>query len=144
MERLPVSTTPYRNIWSLQRAVDRLFDEVFRASGAETQELPALDMYETDDAVVVKAAVPGFKPEQIQISVTGNMLTIKGESSEEKEEERRNYIHRERSTASFERVLMLPHDVAGEPTAEFENGVLTLTLPKPEEVKPKTVQIKAK
>lgn len=144
MNRLPVRY-PYNRIWPWQRTVDRLFDDAFyRVGELPAAEQPALDMFETEEAVVVKAALPGFAPEDIQISVTGNTLTIKGESLEEKEEQQRNYIHRERSVASFQRVVSLPHEVGAEATAEFENGVLTLTLPKPEEVKPKSIQITVK
>ncbi len=144
MDRLPVRSP----MWPLQHAVDRLFDDEFYRSnmGDLLSAWPALDMFETDDAVVVKAAVPGFQPDDIQVSITGNALTIKGNVSKEHEDEskERNYIFRERREASFSRTLALPHGVGPDATAEFENGVLTLTLPKPEEAKPKTVQIQAK
>jgi len=143
MNRLPVRS-PYGRLWSLQRAVDRLFDDAFYRAGETEEGRPALDMFETEDAVVVKAAVPGFGPDDIDVSITGNTLTIKGQLSAEQEKEEHNYIFRERHMASFSRALTLPHEVGAEATAQFENGVLTLTLPKPEEVKPKTVQVKVK
>lgn len=145
MERLPVRT-PFGSLWTLQRAVDRLFDDAFYrvGLGQTGEQRPALDLYETEDTVVVRAAVPGFAAEDIHVTLLGDTLTIKGEARSEREEENRNYIHRERRTASFQRSIALPHGVTGEAKAEFENGVLTLTLPKPEEVKPKTVQITAK
>jgi HSP20 family protein len=145
MNRLPVRS-PYGRLWSLQRAVDRLFDDAFyRAGAGEADEgQPALDMFETEDAVVVKAAVPGFSPDDIDVSITGNTLTIKGQVSAEEDKEEQNYIFRERHMASFSRMLTLPHEVGAKATAQFENGVLTLTLPKPEEVKPKTIQVKVK
>ncbi len=145
MNRLPVRS-PYGRLWSLQRAVDRLFDDaVYRASAGEAEEgQPALDMFEAESAVVVKAAVPGFTPDDIDVSITGNTLTIKGQVSAEEDKEEHNYIFRERHMASFSRMLTLPHEVGAEATAQFENGVLTLTLPKPEEVKPKTIQVKVK
>jgi HSP20 family protein len=93
---------------------------------------------------VVKAAVPGFSPDDIDVSITGNTLTIKGQVSAEEDKEEQNYIFRERHMASFSRMLTLPHEVGAKATAQFENGVLTLTLPKPEEVKPKTIQVKVK
>jgi len=104
MERLPVRT-PYSGLWTLQRAVDSLFDDAFYRVGLSEarEQQPALDMYETEDAVVVRAAVPGFAPENIQVTLIGNALTIKGEAQSESEEEKRSYIHRERRTASFQR-----------------------------------------
>ena len=108
-------------------------------------EIPAVDMYQTDDAVVVKSAIPGIKPEDIDISITGDTLTIKGETRVEEEVNEENYIRRERRYGSFCRSLALPLPVVTDKAeAEFENGVLTLTLPKAEEVKPKAIKIKAK
>ena len=144
MNRLPVRS-PYGRLWSLQRAVDRLFDDAANRVSAEAAEgQPALDMFETEDAVVVNAAVPGFGPDDINVSITGNTLTIKGQVTAEQNQEEHDYIFRERHLTSFSRMLTLPHEVGAEATAQFENGVLTLTLPKPEEVKPKTIQVKVK
>jgi len=104
-----------------------------------------VDIYETKDDVVVKASLPGVKPEDIEVSVVGDTLTIKGEVKEEKDIKEENYIRKERRYGSFCRSFTLPVSVdADKATAEFENGVLTLTLPKAEEVKPKTIAIKAK
>jgi len=132
---------------SLQKAMDRLFETslvrpvlptVFGAS-------PALDMYETDNEVVVKATVPGVKPEDIQVTVTGNTLTIKGEVKAEEDVKRRSYVYRERRYGEFVRSIGLPGGVeADKATAEFEHGVLTLKIPKAESAKPKTVQVQAK
>jgi len=130
--------------------MDRLFEESFvrpRAGwlaplGAETL---AVDMYETDNDVVVKTAVPGVKPEDIDVSITGDVLTIKGETKAEEKIEKANYIRQERRYGAFSRSITLPSTVvADKAAAEFENGVLTLTLPKAEEVKPKTITVKAK
>jgi HSP20 family protein len=102
-------------------------------------------MYETDDDVVVKTAVPGVKSEDIDVSITGDVLIIKGETKAEEKVEKANYVRQERRYGAFSRSLALPSTVvADKVTAEFENGVLTLTLPKAEEVKPKTIKIKAK
>jgi HSP20 family protein len=130
--------------------MDRLFEESFvRPGGGRLapagMEVPAVDMYQTDDAVVVKSAIPGIKPEDIDISITGDTLTIKGETQVEEEVNEENYIRRERRYGSFCRSLALPLPVVTDKAAaEFENGVLTLTLPKAEEVKPKAIKIKAK
>jgi HSP20 family protein len=141
---------PFRELVSLREAMDRLFEESFvRPGGGRLApagiEIPAVDMYQTDDAVVVKSAIPGIKPEDIDISITGDTLTIRGETRAEEEINEENYIRRERRYGSFCRSLALPLPVVTEKAeAEFENGVLTLTLPKAEEVKPKAIKIKAK
>jgi len=141
---------PFRELVSLREAMDRLFEESFvRPGGGRLapagMEVPAVDMYQTDDAVVVKSAIPGIKPEDIDISITGDTLTIKGETRAEEEVNEENYIRRERRYGSFCRSLALPLPVVTEKAeAEFENGVLTLTLPKAEEVKPKAIKIKAR
>jgi HSP20 family protein len=102
-------------------------------------------MYQTDDDVIVKAALPGFKPEEINLSVTGDVLTLRGESTGGSEVDQATYHLRERRNGAFSRNLRLPSAVvADKAKAEFENGVLTLTLPKAEEVKPKTITLKAK
>jgi HSP20 family protein len=130
--------------------MDRLFEESFvrprswlaPTDGAATL---ALDVHESADDVTVKASIPGVKPEDIDISVTGDTLTIKGETREEKEEKEGNYHLHERRYGAFQRSVSLPTLVkADKASAEFENGVLTLTLPKVEEVKPKSIKIKAK
>ena len=141
---------PFRDLISLREAMDRLFEESFvrpRAGwlaplGAESL---ALDVYETDQDVVVKSSVPGVKPEDIDITITGDTLTIKGETKAEEKVEKANYIRQERRYGSFSRSLTLPTTVVAEQAkAEFENGVLTLTLPKAEEVKPKTIKVETK
>lgn len=141
---------PFRDLVSLREAMDRLFEESFvrpqsdLLTPTEAGTL-AVDMYETEDAVVVKSAIPGIKPEDIDISLTGDTLTIKGETKFEEEVEEENYVRREMRYGSFVRTLSIPTSVVVDKAdAEFENGVLTLTLPKAEEVKPKAIQIKAK
>ncbi len=87
-------------------------------------------MYQTDDEVVVKAALPGFKAEDVQINVTGEVLTIKGEMKHEERPSDKAYHIREQRWGSFERSVMLPTGVtADKARAEFENGILTITLP---------------
>jgi len=141
---------PFRDLVSLRDAMDRLFEESFVRPQAgwlaprETESL-AVDMYETDEEVIVKSAIPGIDPEDLDVSVTGDTLTIKGETKSEEEVEEENYIYRERSYGSFSRSLAIPVSiVADEVEAEFEDGVLTLTLPKAEEVKPKAIKVQAK
>ncbi len=139
---------PFRELVSLREAMNRLFEESFvRPWGAFPRwaEGPAVDMYETDNAVVVKAAMPGVDPKDVEISVTGDTLTIRGEVKKEEQVKEENYLRRERYYGSFCRSFLLPtRVVADDAEAVFENGVLTLTLPKAEEVKPKTIKVKAK
>jgi HSP20 family protein len=103
----------------------------------------AVDVYQTDDHVVIKSAIPGVKPEDIDISLTGDILTIKGESKSEEEVKEEDFVRREMRYGSFARTVAVPVPVvADKAEAQFDNGVLTLTLPKAEETKPKTIKIK--
>jgi HSP20 family protein len=133
---------------SLRDAMDRLFEDSFvrpwsiRSDGVVG--LP-LDMYQTADDVVVKATLPGVKPEEVDISISGDTLTIKGEHKEEQEVKEQDYFHKERRYGAFSRSVALPVQVKSDKAeAIFENGILTLTLPKAEEVKPKQIKVKAK
>ena len=139
---------PVREMMTLREAMDRLFDDAFtrpvnlRDGGWSS---PAIDMYQTDDEVVVKAALPGFKADEVQINVTGEVLTLRGEMKHEEEKKDKAWHIREQRWSSFERSITLPTDVkADKAAADFENGILTVTLPKAEEVKPRTITVKAK
>lgn len=142
---------PFREMRMMREMMDRLFEETFaplaeRRGVAESWALlPRVDMYETDSEVVVKATVPGVKPEDLEITVTGNVLTIKGEVKEEEKDEGVNYIRQERVFGTFRRDLTLPVDVNVEKAeATFKDGILTLRLPKAEEAKPKRLTIRSK
>ena len=138
---------PAREMMTLREAMDRLFDDAFTSplSLRDGWSAPAIDMYQTDDEVVVRAALPGIKPDDVQINITGDVLHIKGEMKHEEEKQEKAWHMREQRWGAFERSIALPTDVvADKAKAEFENGVLTVTLPKAEEVKPKTINIKAK
>lgn len=139
---------PVREMMTLREAMDRLFDDAFtrpinlRDGGWSS---PAIDMFQTDDEVVVKAALPGFNADDVQINVTGEVLTIRGELKHEEEKKEKAWHIREQRWGSFERSVALPTDVmADKANADFANGILTITLPKAEEVKPKTITVKAK
>ena len=94
---------------------------------------------------MVKAAIPGFKADEVQINVTGDILTLRGETKHEEEKKDKAWHIREHRWGSFERSIALPTEVmADKAAADFENGILTITLPKAEEVKPKTISVKAK
>jgi HSP20 family protein len=141
---------PLRDTLSLRDAMDQLFEESFvrprswPATGAGGGAL-ALDVRETDDDLTVRASVPGVDPDDIDISISDGTLTIKGETQKEKEEKEGSYHLRERRYGAFRRTIGLPTMVnANKAEAEYKDGVLTLTLPKAEEVKPKSINIKTK
>ena len=137
---------PYREMDSMSRLMDRWFGGIPRvwvdeADGAEGY-VP-LDLYETDNEVVVQAALPGVKPEDVDIQISGDTLTIRGETKHEEEENKRDYYRQESWYGSFARSVTLPVQVnADGADAVFENGVLKLTIPKAEEAKPKTIKVK--
>jgi HSP20 family protein len=138
---------PMREMITLREAMDRLFNDAFTPSAGATGgwQVPAVDLYQTDDEVVVKASLPGMKSDDVQISITGDMLSLKGEFRQEEEKKERAYHLREQHYGSFERTFALPTAVVSDKAkAEFENGILTITLPKAEEVKPKMITVKAK
>jgi len=134
---------PVRDLINFRDSMDQVFnDRFFRGfdMGTRTPVLP-IDAYSTDDAIVLVADVPGLKPEELNITMEGDTLTIKGELKPAAEP--RNYLLRERLVGKFERTLTVntPIDV-NKVDARFENGVLTLTLPKAEAVKPKQITVK--
>jgi len=135
---------PFTELASLREAMDRLFEETWpRPFEALRPGGLAVDMYETDKDIVVKANVPGVRPEDIDISVVGETLTIRGERKAEERVEQANYFYQERRFGAFSRSLTLPAPVQTDKAdARFENGVLTLTLPKAEEAKAKKIEIK--
>ena len=142
---------PAREMMTLREAMDRLFDDAFTRpfslvrEGGSNWASPAIDMYQTDNEVVVKAALPGIKADEVQINVNNDILTIKGEVKHEEEKKDQSWHIRERSWGAFERSITLPTGVmADRAKADFENGILTITLPKSEKVKPKTITINAR
>ena len=139
---------PAREMMTLREAMDRLFDDTFTrplSIAGNGWAVPAVDMYQTDNEVVVKAALPGMKAEDVQLNVTGEVLTIKGEIKQKEEVKEKAYHLREQRWGMFERSVILPTEVvADKAKADFENGILTIAIPKAEEAKPKTISIKAK
>lgn len=142
---------PTREMMTLREAMDRLFDDAFTRpfslirEGGSTWSSPAIDMYQTDNEVVVKASLPGFKADEVQINVTGDLLTMRGEVKHQEEKKDKSWHIREHRWSSFERSVRLPTGVISDQAkADFENGILTITLPKSEEVRPKTITVKAK
>ena len=141
---------PFTELMSLRQAMDRLFDDSFVRPFHALEALgevaaPALDIYQTPKEVVVKAALPGVKPEDASIDITGETLTIKGEHKAEQETEKEDYLYQERRYGAFFRSVALPSGLKPDKAeATMEDGVLTLTIPKAEEVKPKAIKVKAK
>ena len=138
---------PFREMATLRSMVDQVFDNMLsrQLEGWRGYDWMAVDMYQTNDEVVVKAVLPGVKPEDIQVSVANQVLTIRGEVKEEKVREDATYHIRERRSGLVTRSIQLPVDVVVEKAkAEYENGILTLILPKAEEMRPKTISVKVK
>jgi HSP20 family protein len=138
-------TSPFGELLSLRQAMDRLFEDSFvrPGSGLTTDEHPvALDVYSTPDAVVVEAALPGISPDDVDISVLGDTLTITASSRQEKTSDEDGYSYREIRRGNFSRTLTLPAGVqADAATASFDNGLLRLSIPKAEEAKPRQIRI---
>jgi HSP20 family protein len=138
---------PIREMESLRDAMERMFEErTFRPpvpfGGPESL---SVDMWETDDNVVVRTSIPGVKADEIDVSVTGDTLTIRAETKEEEEVKRENYLRRERRYGSVCRSVTLPGGLETEQAeADYEDGILTLTFPKAEEVKPKSIKVTSK
>jgi len=137
---------PARGMLSLRDAMDRLLADSFVPSLGALGNLPdtlAVDMYQTDDDIIVKMALPGVKADDVDINVTGTTLTVRGETRDDDEVHEGNYYRREQRYGSFSRSIELPVMVnSGKAEAEIEDGILRLTLPKAEEAKPRQITIK--
>ncbi len=144
--RALVRWDPFREMSAMRRVMDRVFDETRTPTIWRERVRPIpVDLYETDDSVVAKAALPGVDPDDVEISVNDDLLTIKGETKHEEKEEREHFLRRELSYGAFGRTLPLPASVDVEKaTAEYEGGVLTITLPKVEGSRTKTIKIHSK
>ncbi len=128
----------------MDRVFDRFLDWDWPGNGGERGWLPALDLAEREDALLVKAELPGMKAENIDISVTGNVLTLSGEKKDDVEEQKDSYYHVERRHGYFRREITLPSDVdADRIDASYTDGVLTITLPKAESAKPRRIEVKS-
>ena len=139
---------PSSEIVSLRDAMNFLFQESFvqptstrSERGAATFALP-VDVTEAEDDFVVTASLPGIKPEDVQTTVLGDTLTIRGESKADAEQNGQNWLVRERRTGSFQRSVNLGTPInADKASAQFEHGVLTLTLPKSEQARPRQIKL---
>ena len=135
---------PNRDFVSVNEMMNRLFDQAFvlPQNGNRT---PSVDVVENDDNIVVKAELPGFNPDNIDIRIEGNLLQLRGEYDQNNEKNEGQYHVREMQHASFNRTIPLPTTVdTNKANAEFENGVLVLTLPKHETAMPRKINITAR
>ena len=142
---------PLGEMVSLRSAMDRLFEDSFVSpltwrtiGGGNDTMSPPIDVHETADNLVVTASLPGMKADDVEITMTGQTLTLRGEFKAGDEITRDQYLYRERRFGSFSRTVQLPVRVQGDQAqASFVDGVLTLTIPKAEEVKPRQIRISA-
>ena len=136
---------PIRELDSLQGDMNRLFDRFFEgraANGTSRRWIPAMDLVETEDHLVLRGDLPGMTEDDINIEIKDNVLTVSGERKAESEEKGEGYHRVERSFGGFSRSLSLPQGIDPEKVeAGFDKGVLEVRIPKPAEAKPTRVQI---
>ena len=141
-----VRWNPYHEMMALRHAADQFVDTSMTSLDSTTRPLSwgmPLDVVENEDAYLVKANIPGIDPKDIEITFTDNVLTIKGEQQSEDEVKENRYHMRERRYGAFSRSISISDRINSDKiTASYENGVLTLSLPKAEEAKPKHIEIK--
>ncbi len=136
---------PIKEAMTLRQAMDRLFEDSFvrpmRAWDGESGGSLPLDVYTTKDAVVIRASVPGIKPDEVEITVEGNTVTLRGEIKAPQAEG--TFLLQEQRYGPFARAIELALPVQPDKAeAKFENGVLTLMIPKAEEIKPRVIKVK--
>jgi HSP20 family protein len=140
---------PFGEVSSFRKEMDRLWDRFFGETPfgrTFTEEwLPSVDVSETKDKLLIKAELPGLEAKDVNVSVSGDVLTIKGEKKKEEEEKDEHYYHCERYCGSFQRSFRLPVNVQTDKVeATFDKGVLNITLPKTKEATKKEIKVKVK
>lgn len=139
---------PFKELVTLRDDMDRFFNSFFGRSPGDNYEgvwAPVVDIEEDKDSFIVKAELPGMKKEDIKISVRGNILSLVGERKYGSEEKNKTYHRIERAYGKFVRTITLPTEVENDKIkAAYQDGILTITLPKPETMKPKEVEIDIK
>jgi HSP20 family protein len=142
-----VHAPAWSDLFSTRREIDRVFDRFFGQADSMTGPwTPAVDVRETSDAIEMVAELPGLRTEDVEVNIENNVLSISGEKKQDVEKNGDGEYHLvERRYGRFERTFTLPRTVDGERiSAQFENGVLTITLPKAETAKPRRVQVHTK
>ncbi|MBP8625474.1 MAG: Hsp20/alpha crystallin family protein [Syntrophorhabdaceae bacterium] len=137
---------PLKEMERIRKEMDNIWDTFFDRTPGKgygvSEWLPSLDVSETKNNYIVNAEIPGIDPKEVEISLNDNILTIKGEKKQEKEEENENYHVIERSYGGFTRSLRLPGQIQGDKVkATYKNGILKITLPKTEEAKKKEIKV---
>jgi HSP20 family protein len=138
---------PFRDVVSLREAMNALLQDSFVRPGTGGQTAGGqagfpIDVAETDNEFIVSAALPGVKPDEVQITVHGDTITIRGETKAEEEKKGKHWLLRERKHGVFQRSFSLAAPIdSGKASARFEHGVLTLTIPKAEQAKPHQIKI---
>lgn len=147
MARNVMQRNPFQEALTLQEAMNQLFENSYVRPGsaqrANEQFVPAMDISETEQAYIVEAAVPGLKPEDLNVTVENNVLYVSGEIRQEKTAEDQSYHRVERRFGKFQRSLTLPNTVKfNDISATMNNGILRLEIPKADEVKPRQISVK--
>jgi len=134
---------PFSDFAELRHRLDQAFRDL--SDGVQHGWVPSVDLVRRDDALVLRADIPGIKPEDVKIEVEDNVLTVSGEHREETEEKEEHYVRRERRFGSFSRSMVLPQGVTAEDIeATTEDGVLEVTIPAPKEAERQKVEVKPK
>ena len=143
-----IKWNPIREMYNFRHRMNNMFDNAFYPTLKEDEALsmwnwkPAVDIYDNDRNIVIKAELPGMEKKDIILQVNGRVLTLKGEHLSENEVKEDKYHRRERSYGKFERVFTLPAEVDPDKiTADYKDGVLKIDIPKPEEQKPKQITV---
>ena len=147
-----VKWSPYRELETMRRNMDKLFGEVFETTPRRDWPLwsrlkpeivvPNIDMFDKKDKIIVKAELPGMTKDHIDLTINEGSLTLKGEVKKEEEVKEEDYYSQERSYGSFTRTIVLPAAVdETKAKAKFKDGILEITLPKKEEAKPKEIKV---
>jgi len=143
-----VKWDPFRNVAALQDRINRIFDESFSRTADVDDDIsmsawkPSVDIYETDEAIILKAELPGINKEDVSVEIKDNVLTLRGERVEDKEIKEGSYFRKERCFGTFSRAFNLQHRVQPDKIkAKFKDGILEIEIPKPEEEKPKQITV---
>ena len=133
-------SAPFTELAELQSRFDRMLGDLFERGGAG--HMPAIDVIAEDDALVIRADVPGMKPEEVKVDVHDDVLTVHGEHEESSEEKTKRYVRRERHYGSFTRSVALPPGADPDAiAASSKHGVVEIRVPKPQRTEPRTIEV---